>query len=258
MTVISMLPRYRQTAAACAVSAFISFIAVVESAAQPVEFVTPDSVRIFGDYYPAGEDDGPVILLFHQGGANGRAEYGPLVGKLNAEGYSALSVDQRSGGDRLGGTNRTVEALGDREFGYCEALPDLEATLDYALEQDMGSPLIVWGSSYSAALVFFLAERRPEDVDAVLAFSPASGGPMADCNPNDVSVGVEQPVLALRPGSEMQHASVAAQLALFEEQGHQTYVAPNGVHGSSMLNADRSSDSDETWEVVLEFLRSVE
>jgi pimeloyl-ACP methyl ester carboxylesterase len=34
-------------------------------------------------------------------------------------------------------------------------------------------PIIVWGSGYSASLVFLLAASHPDTIDAVLAFSPA-------------------------------------------------------------------------------------
>ena len=48
---------------------------------------------------------------------------------------------------------------------------------------------------------------------------------------------------------------VPGQMKLFEEQGHQTYVADPGVHGSSMLNAERvGASTDETWNIVLTFL----
>jgi len=62
-------------------------------------------------------------------------------------------------------------------------------------------------------------------------------------------------VLALRPSREMGNESTREQLAMFEKQGHQTFVADPGVHGSSMLNAERVGESTEkTWLVVLEFL----
>ena len=55
----------------------------------------------------------------------------------------------------------------------------------------------------------------------------------------------------------MEIASVASQHALFEQHGHQTYVADPGVHGSSMLNETRvDAPVAETWEVVSTFLHN--
>ncbi len=63
------------------------------------------------------------------------------------------------------------------------------------------------------------------------------------------------PARALRPQSEFEVESVQAQMKEFEAHGIQTYVANPGVHGSSMLNAERVGDSTEAaWTVVLEFL----
>ena len=63
------------------------------------------------------------------------------------------------------------------------------------------------------------------------------------------------PVLALRPQHEFEIESVRTQMQEFTAHGIQTYVADPGVHGSSMLDADRVGASTEaTWTVVLEFL----
>ncbi|MCK0177914.1 hypothetical protein MWU50_01280 [Flavobacteriaceae bacterium S0862] len=44
-------------------------------------------------------------------------------------------------------------------------------------------------------------------------------------------------------------------MALVKEYNHETYVAKNGVHGSSMLVKDRVGNSvDENWAVVKTFL----
>ena len=48
---------------------------------------------------------------------------------------------------------------------------------------------------------------------------------------------------------------MSAQLAEFEAQGHLTYVADPGVHGSSMLDPERvGADTEKTWRVVETFL----
>lgn len=221
-----------------------------------ISFETADGITIFGDLYASGNGkSAPVILLFHQAGSDARGEYGGIARRLLDAGYNVLAVDQRSGGSRLGGTNRTVARLGDTDFGYCEVYPDLQATLEYARGAGFDGSLAVWGSSYSAALVFQLAAKNPDDVDAVLGFSPASGGPLADCRPEAYLAALQPPALALRPTNEAAIESVKAQLATFEQRGVKTYIADPGVHGSSMLNEDRVGESAEaTWAVVMAFL----
>lgn len=227
--------------------------------AEEVEIRTTDGIIVYGDVYKTeGWQTDPVILLFHQGGGNARAEYTGIIERLATEGYSIIAIDQRRGGDRLGGTNRTVAALpADTEYSYCAVYPDLEATLGYAIEAGFSGPRIVWGSSYSATLAIQLAFRNHSNVDAVLAFSPASGGPLQDCRPEPYAEGLNLPLLVLRPSSETEIESVQAQLAFMQSVGHKTFVAENGVHGSSMLNPDRTeSDTETTWQAVLFFIAS--
>jgi len=225
---------------------------------EAVTFTAADGVTIYGDLYRGGEgESGALILLFHQGGGDARGEYGPLVPRLLEQGYSALAIDQRRGGDRLGGPNRTVDALAGRDFSYCDAFADLEAALDYARGAGFG-PIVAWGSSYSASLVFRLAAERPGQLVGILAFSPASGEAMAGCEPERFGERIAVPALVLRPSSEMEIERVRDQLAVFRDQGHRTYVATHGVHGSSMLNPERvEGDVERNWEVVLAFLGSI-
>ena len=198
----------------------------------------------------------PLILLFHQAGGDARGEYGPLVPRLSEAGYNVIAIDQRSGGERFGGVNRTVENLEAGDYGYCAVYPDLEGALAHAKGLGFTGKIAAWGSSYSAALVFQLAAKNQGDINAVLAFSPASGGPLAECAPKLFSADLKTPVLALRPVGETEIESVASQLARLKSEGHETYVADPGVHGSSMLNAERvGASTDETWAVVLDFLQ---
>jgi alpha-beta hydrolase superfamily lysophospholipase len=226
---------------------------------EEVMFQTADGVNVYGDLYATDDRGAPIVLLFHQAGSNARAEYGSIVPRLIERGYSVLAVDQRSGGTRLGGVNRTASALGGGSPSYCDAYPDLEAALAFVIANGFDGPHIVWGSSYSGALVIRLAAEHPEQVDAVLAFSPASGDPMGVCKPGPFLESLETPTLALRPASEMENPRVQAQLEQFQELGHATYVAENGVHGSSMLNPERVEGSvEETWTAVEGFLGQVE
>jgi len=224
---------------------------------QEIQFQTSDAITVYGDVYRMADTpkSAPVILLFHQGGGDTRGEYSPLVVRLIEQGYNLVAIDQRRGGDRFDGKNRTLAGVGDTEYSYCDVYPDLEGALQFAREYGFSGKTAVWGSSYSAALVFKLGTEHPDEIDAVLAFSAASGEPMDGCRPEPYSERITQPVLALRPIREMEVPYVPGQMKLFQEHGHQIYVADPGVHGSSMLNETRVGASTEaTWSVVLAFL----
>lgn len=223
-----------------------------------ITFKTSDGITIYGDLYLSEQGkSAPVILLFHQGGGNARAEYENIIPRLLQKGYNIMAIDQRQGGSYLGGTNRTVSEL-DQDYTYCEAYPDLEAALEETGRLGFNGEKIIWGSSYSAALVIRMAVDHEEKLAGVLAFSPASGEPMEGCKPDGYFEEVSLPLLVLRPQSEMERESAQKQLQLIKDSGHQTYVAQNGVHGSSMLNPERANGSvEEHWEVVLSFISKI-
>ena len=226
------------------------------AASDEVSFETSDGIRVYGDLYrSAGGKNAAVILLFHQASGDARGEYTQIATRLVQDGYNVLATDQRAGGDLFASENRTVAGLDGEEYGYCDAYPDLEAALRYVRGECFDGPLALWGSSYSAALVFQLGARNAEEVSAVLGFSPASGAPLADCSLIPYLSQLDMPTLALRPQREFEIESVQVQMKEFEAHGIQTYVADPGVHGSSMLNAERVGASTEaTWTAVLKFL----
>jgi len=223
--------------------------------AKPVSVRAEDGVVVYADLHLAGPDRGlPLVVLFHQARASAQAEYGVIVPKLLAAGYHVLAVDQRSGGTHFGGTNRTAAALGGAELGYCAAYPDLVAALRYAEAAGLRGKRAVLGSSYSAALVLRLAVEEADAVDAVIACSPASGPPMAGCEPGEWIPQVKQPCLVMRPANEMARDSVREQLAACKDAGLRTFVAEEGVHGASLLDPARCADAEASWRVVLDFL----
>lgn len=220
---------------------------------KEIQLTAADGMIIYG--IENKQDSEVTILLFHQAGSNAKAEYGGhIIQKLLEEGYSTIAIDQRKGGSRLGGTNRTAEQV-EGSISYCDAYPDLVATLEYATNK--GQKIVVWGSSYSAALVYKLAAEHGEDISGVLSFSPASGAPMGNCSPDKFLKDLKAPSLAFRPGKEASMETVKSQIEYFKSMDVKTYVSPLGVHGSSMLNPEKSGGVEETWIAVLDFLRSI-
>ncbi len=209
---------------------------------REISTTTADGVTLFGEYYTSERcRNGPLVLMFHQAGSNGRGEYETLATWLNSAGYRVMAWDQRSGGERFGHSNRTVDKLAaDEPPGYCEVYPDLQAALDYAVKETDVGQVMVWGSSYSASLVYRLAADNSDRVSAVIAASPAAGGPMVDCRARMWADQVRAPVLVLRPDREMENDSVIEQRDILRAAGAEFWEVENGVHGSSMFHEDRT------------------
>ncbi len=55
---------------------------------------------------------------------------------------------------------------------YADAYPDLQAALNFVYSEYKPKTFLIWGSSYSAALCFVLADKNMELLDGLLAFSP--------------------------------------------------------------------------------------
>src|ERR1700675_4646997 len=149
-----------------AAAVVFSTSATGEAASQAVMLRAGDGVSISGLAYTADHPKA-IVLLFHQAESS-KAEYATIAPRLVAAGFNALAIDQRAGG-ALYGPNETATRLGKPE-SYDQAKPDLEAALDWAKAKRL--PVVLWGSSYSAALVFEVAAEHPQEISAVMAFSP--------------------------------------------------------------------------------------
>ncbi|MCL6265852.1 alpha/beta hydrolase [Flagellimonas myxillae] len=228
---------------------------------REISFYTPDSIQIIGDLFEL-DKKGKTILLFHQGGSNARAEYTPIIPRLLEKGYNILAIDQRVGGQYYGQFNRTLANIpthiyGDG-YGYCDAFNNLESALDYVIDAGFTGEKIIWGSSYSATLVVQLASKRQQDIQGALSFSPATGGSLKNCLPDPYFETVKIPLLLLSPPNEMEDEDSQLRFEKAASFGHQTFVPQNGIHGSSMLVAERvGTEVEETWKVVLSFLEKI-
>ncbi len=142
-------------------------------AKETITFPSKDSLTITADLYLAHDKSAPFIILFHQASWS-RGEYLEIAPKLNAMGFNCIAVDQRSGGEINNIKNQTKLAAEKAGKGteFLDAYQDLEASVDYVRRNYAKGKLIVWGSSYSAALMFVLTANNPGKIDALLSFAP--------------------------------------------------------------------------------------
>ena len=220
---------------------------------QPVTLTASDGVKVQGAYYPA-KDAAATILLFHQAGSN-KTEYATIAPDLAKAGYNALAIDQRSGGDMFGASNATVAGVGSSTDDYMAALPDLEAALAWG--RTKGEPVIVWGSSYSAALVFLLAAKHPGEIAALLAFSP--GEYLADKTAvRDAAAKLEIPLFVTSAPSQQEVDAAQSVLSPAKNDINQQYVPEAGVHGAStLIEAKNPKGAAANRAAVMAFLKQV-
>ena len=224
------------------------------SASQPMSVTlhAADGVSVYASAYGPRGGNAPVILLFHQAGS-GKSEYAPIAPRLVALGYRALAIDQRSGGDLYAPPNQTVARLG-RSASFEAVLADMDAALAYARRAYPGAPIVAWGSSYSAALVFPFAAKHAGQIAAVLAFSPAEY--LIDKHAvRDAAQRITVPVFLDSASDPDEIASARAIYAALASHDKVQYVPKTGIHGASTLRDDRDAGgAAANWTAVTAFL----
>ena len=225
----------------------------VDSKTTAVNLKASDGTAVFGTAYSANNPRA-TLLLFHQAGAN-RMEYKSIAPRLVQAGYNVIAIDQRSGGNLFGGNNETAKHFG-RKASYLEAKPDLQAALDWASEQHL--PVVLWGSSYSSALVFLLAAENPGKVAALLSFSPNEYLGSPDLV-RQAAASVNIPIFVTSSIDADEIAGAKAVLSASPSISKTQFVPQKGgVHGSSTLDPKRNAKgAEENWQAVLAFLQSL-
>lgn len=234
-------------------SAMINSAAVAPEPAQPVRLTAPDGVTVYGTYYPA-KNARATILLFHQAGSS-KDEYATIAPRLQEAGYAALAIDQRVGG-AMYGANQTMAGF-KGEADYLSALADIEAALAWGKAK--GLPVVLWGSSYSASLVFLAAASGSDKdaVKAVVAFSPGeyfNDKKMVEAAAAKVTV----PIFVTSASTMEEEAEAKAIVSASASTDRQQFVPKTGIHGSSTLIAAKNpGGAGDNWQAVLAFLKRV-
>lgn len=221
---------------------------------KTLQFLAADKVEVTADLYMTPNEKAPFIILFHQAGYS-RGEYRQIAPKLNEMGYNCMAVDQRSGSSYQGIVNKTNKSAMKMHLStqYEEAFPDLEAAFNYVNENYKPETLYVWGSSYSASLVFVLAAKHSDQIDGLLAFSPGEYFSMEDKTIADFAKEVTCPVFITSAREEIGDWKGISEAVT--SKGSSFFIPKeSGRHGSSTL-LDSNSNHQEYWNAVKEFLK---
>ena len=231
----------------------VTTTAPTPASARRVTFAAKDGVTVTAELYAPLPETAPFIVLFHQAGYS-RGEYRTIAPRLNQLGFNAMAVDARSGQATQGVGNETAAAacrLG-KPTAYVDAIADLEAAVTEARTHARGK-LVVWGSSYSSALVLVLGTEL--HADGVIAFSPGEyfedqGKPKTWVAEQAKSLQV--PVFITSAHDE---GDAWAPIAAAIDPALVTTFLPatEGHHGSSAL-LPAQPDADAYWKALAPFL----
>jgi dienelactone hydrolase len=127
--------------------------------------------------------------------------------------------------------------------------------LQWAKSSGQTGSILVWGSSYSAALVFLLAAEHHNEIKAILAFSPGEylrGSTTVRKAAAQVSI----PIF-VTSAKDPKEIAVAKSILDVSPSGEKSQFIPQvaGVHGSSTPREDQNPDgAEENWAAVKQFL----
>lgn len=220
-----------------------------EAVTAPIVLTAADGTKVYGNYSRVGGAKA-LILLFHQAGSS-KEEYATIQPRLAKLGFSSLAIDARAGGG-LFGKNETIAHLG-HAGSYGEAKQDLEAAFNFALNE--GPPVVLWGSSYSAAWVFPLAAEHRGQIAAVMAFSP--GEYLQDGKVAQAAALLDKVPVFVTSAKDEDEIAAARTIAEAVPGGATQFVPQaGGVHGSSTLLTDKDpAGAVENWAAVEAFLK---
>ena len=221
---------------------------VQKDAWKTVKFPSVDELAITADLYVVDESK-PYILLCHQAGYS-RGEYREIAVKLNELGFNCMAIDQRSGSKTNGVENETVKGAMRANLSrqYPDAEQDIIASIDY-LQKLVKKSIIIWGSSYSAALVLKVGNEN-DKVSAIISFSP--GEYINGTNIAEAANGISVPLFVTSSKSE--GPDVTTLLAgVIGDHKVQFIPAGKGKHGSKALWSENEGH-EEYWAALKAFL----
>lgn len=222
---------------------------------EPIAIKAKDGLLIAGNLYEI-DPNRPVILLCHQANYN-KYEYVDIAPRLNALGYNALAIDQRSGGDFADHSNVTLQRaveMGHREIDFLDAEQDMIAAIEF-LANRYKTTVILWGSSYSSSLAIHTGRDHP-DVSAVLAFSPGNyfGGLKPDLK--KVVKEFNKPLFITSSREEAELLEVTLGKFMHAHDRVQFIPEGSGFHGSKAL-WEGQEGAEEYWRAVTAFLQRI-
>lgn len=242
---------------------FIFFFSLVAIKAQTdldfigetISFKADDGLQVTADLYMPHESSAPFIILYHQAGYS-RGEYRSIAPKLNELGFNCMAVDQRSGDQVNGVVNKThQEALSKNlPTEYVDAIPDIEAAYLYVKYGIKPEKIILWGSSYSAAIMFYMGSVHHNNLSGILSFAPGAYFKINNKELKTYAARITCPVFVTSAKSEYKNWK-----AIYNEvRSEKSYFLPEteGKHGSKAL-WDSNPNHKAYWSAVQEFLAKV-
>jgi dipeptidyl aminopeptidase/acylaminoacyl peptidase len=108
--------------------------ATIAATSKTVTVDSPDGVTIVGSLFESAKPNSPAVLLLHQWQSD-RHSYDDFAKRLQAKGFTVLSIDGRGFGDSTKKADGTVVTAGRSETDVKAMLGDVSAAFEFLLKQ---------------------------------------------------------------------------------------------------------------------------
>ena len=240
----------------CFCCVFVSFAqSDGEFSGETITFKASDGVSVTADLYMVHKASAPFIILYHQAGYS-RGEYRSIAPQLNAMGFNCLAIDQRSGDKVNGVMNETHQVAVNSKLPteYLDAIPDMEAAYLYVKYSIKPEKIILWGSSYSSAILFYMGSVHHKNLSGILCFAPGNYFKINNKELKTFAARITCPVFVTSAKSEYKNWK-----GMYEQvRSEKSYFLPEseGKHGSKALWSDNPSHQ-AYWTAVTKFLKTL-
>ncbi len=223
---------------------------------KTIQFPSKDEVNITADLYMSTNKKAPYILLCHQA-LYSRGSYREIAVQLNGMGYNCLAIDQRSGLSAKNIPNETHKAAKNKNkpTKYINALPDIEAALEFLSNDLKATSTILWGSSYSASLALYIASKNSDKLTGVLAFSPGEYFKIKDKTIAEYASAITCPAFITSSKSEAKKLQPIFN-NIPSKNKFNFIPETKGFHGSKALWSTKNGN-EAYWTAVKQFLREL-
>lgn len=212
-----------------------------------------DNIEIPFHLYKGVSNDFRTIILLHQANSN-KMEYCSIAKRLQGLGYNVVAVDLRSGGNSNGYENISYNTAVSQGLGtsFKDAYPDVLSIVHF-VQQKNGSPVYLWGSSYSAGWAMRYAKENKGKVAKVIAFSP--GEYYENYSLQDAISGLDIPTFVTSSKSEA-NENLEELVSVVQQDKLEWFIPKKeGDHGSKALWESQPSN-EEYWTAVEAFLKN--
>jgi dienelactone hydrolase len=205
---------------------------------EAVTIDSPDGVKLVGTLFESPKPNSPGLLLLHQWQSD-RHSYDEFAKRMQAKGFSVLSIDGRGFGESTRKADGSAVTAGRSDADVKAMLGDVGAAIEFLKKQkNVDTTRIgIVGASYGSSLaIIFAAEHF--DVKAIALLSPGLNyfGNMPT-EPTIKKYG-DRPLLMVAAEDDKESADAVRELRKAgANDKYQTQIFPNGGHGTGIFQA---------------------